>query len=187
MTREEHLKFCAVCTNRSFDPKVGITCGLTSQVADFEVNCNTYVEDEKEVERNKKWEETLKIDTKTSINKGRIALFLIGGFYVLVGLLESFYIENHHIIFGIIDWVLAASFLGLAIWSYTKPYLALILGLVWYLLLNAFLGYFDPSTIVNGIIWKIAIIFMLLYGISASKGQEREQNSEDRDILDSEI
>ena len=39
MEREEHLKFCSVCTNRSFNPKVWVTCGLTEQIADFEGNC----------------------------------------------------------------------------------------------------------------------------------------------------
>ena len=46
MERSEHLKFCKVCTNQKFDANKGIVCGLTDDVADFEVNCDNYIADE---------------------------------------------------------------------------------------------------------------------------------------------
>jgi hypothetical protein len=165
MEREEHLKFCSVCTNRSFNPKVGITCGLTEQIADFEGNCENYVEDKKEVESNKKSNEEEISETKKSINIGRISLFCLGGLYVLVGFIEAYYIEYHHIIFGIIDWFFALIFLGLAIWSYAKPYLALIIGLVLFILLNLLGAFIDPATIFSGIIFKFVVIGFLIHGI----------------------
>ena len=53
MEREEHLKFCSVCTNRSFNPKVGVTCGLTEQIADFEGNCEKASWTNRKVQKNK--------------------------------------------------------------------------------------------------------------------------------------
>ena len=49
MTREERLKFCSVCTNRAFNPKQGMICGITNEVASFEGTCADYKEDAREV------------------------------------------------------------------------------------------------------------------------------------------
>lgn len=51
MTREEHLKFCKKCTNRTLDMKVGLLCNLTGEKANFETNCNDFKLDETVVER----------------------------------------------------------------------------------------------------------------------------------------
>ena len=45
MTRKEHLKFCKFCTNRKLDLKVGLLCGLTEKIADFDNECPSYNED----------------------------------------------------------------------------------------------------------------------------------------------
>jgi len=42
MTREEHLRFCKVCENKSFDSKKGIICNLTGETADFEIDCENF-------------------------------------------------------------------------------------------------------------------------------------------------
>jgi hypothetical protein len=42
MTREQHLSFCKVCKNKKFDPRLGIICGLTGAIANFENECTTY-------------------------------------------------------------------------------------------------------------------------------------------------
>lgn len=44
MKREEHIKFCEICSNKKFDFKVGVICGLTMKVADFEESCDDFVE-----------------------------------------------------------------------------------------------------------------------------------------------
>ena len=46
MTREDYIKVCSLCTNRSFNPKTGIVCGITSEPASFNGNCSDYEEDE---------------------------------------------------------------------------------------------------------------------------------------------
>lgn len=46
MTRKEHLEFCKRCTKRSFDPKLGVTCSLTNEIADFEDECANFQLDE---------------------------------------------------------------------------------------------------------------------------------------------
>jgi hypothetical protein len=45
MTREEHLRFCKICKNQGFDSKFGIICSLTGRRADFDLECDHFVED----------------------------------------------------------------------------------------------------------------------------------------------
>lgn len=42
MTREQHLAYCKICTNRSFNPQYGIVCSITNQVADFDPTCANF-------------------------------------------------------------------------------------------------------------------------------------------------
>lgn len=46
MTREQHLTFCKICVNRKNDFEKGILCGLTNQIANFEVECPSFSKDE---------------------------------------------------------------------------------------------------------------------------------------------
>lgn len=50
MDRTEHIKVCKRCMNRKFDKQKGLICGLTDEVATFEVQCFSYVRDEKAIE-----------------------------------------------------------------------------------------------------------------------------------------
>lgn len=50
MTRDQHLKFCKVCTLRKMDFKRGLLCSLTNEIANFDPTCPTYVQDEQAVE-----------------------------------------------------------------------------------------------------------------------------------------
>ena len=172
MTREEQLVFCSVCKNRAFNPKTGIICNITMKVADFEYKCDNFIENEKEAELVDQKKEALKGEVNKSINQGRIALFVLAGIYIVVGFLESFYIDFHNIVFGIIDWGVAVCFLGLAIWSFSKPYFALLSGLILYLLIIVILALIDPVTIFSGIIWKVLIITYLIYATKTAKEEK---------------
>ncbi len=46
MTREEHLRFCSICVNREFNTRRGIVCSLTSDIAAFEDNCESFINDD---------------------------------------------------------------------------------------------------------------------------------------------
>lgn len=46
MTREEQLVYCKKCSNRKFDPKQGLICGITGEYADFDKTCENFTLDE---------------------------------------------------------------------------------------------------------------------------------------------
>ena len=185
MTRKEQLEFCSVCQKRGFNPKHGIICGITSEPASFSGTCPDYLEDEHEVRMEDTKKESMKSETTKTINKGRVALFIIAGLYTIVGFMEAFTIQGHELIFGVIDWFIAAVFVGLGIWSYRKASLAMIIGLVFYVLIVLLLALVEPSTIVSGILWKILIVTYLVYGIKTAREEEAKNKTKPMtDLLD---
>jgi hypothetical protein len=184
MTREEQLKSCNLCKNRSFNPTVGTICGLTNAAATFDGVCPSFIADELEIENNERKVKVQKADTNKDINKGRYALFIIGGLYILTGFLEAYVLEGHAIIYGVIDWFVAAIFIGLGVWSYKQASLALIIGLIVYFAVILLLAFLDPSTIIKGIIWKAVIIYSLIYSIKTARSEEAKIKKTSVDLLD---
>lgn len=66
MTREDHLCFCCVCSNRKFTHEFGFICGLTNQKADFEDTCPNFIRD---IEERSKRNQELRNDIDESINR----------------------------------------------------------------------------------------------------------------------
>lgn len=50
-TLSERLQYCKVCKHKSFDPKTGVNCSLTSAKPDFEDKCEKFVIDEGEAQK----------------------------------------------------------------------------------------------------------------------------------------
>jgi hypothetical protein len=184
MTRQEHLAFCSVCTNRSFDPKQGIVCGLTKEVANFDPTCVDYKEDPSEMRIENEKVAEKQTEKKKTINKARIALFIIGGLYVLVGFQEAYVLPGHELLFGIIDWIVAGIFIGLGVWSYKAPVPSLITGLVVYVAIMLLLAAIDVSTLFRGVIWKVAIIYYLIHGIKTAREEAKLVKKSNADLLD---
>jgi len=186
MTRAEYVKICGVCTNRSFNPKNGVVCGLTSEIASFKGNCSEFKEDSQEVKNAEIKRKSIVSDTDKSINRGRYALFVIAGLYAIVGIFEGFIMAGSDIVFGIIDWIVAGIFVGLGIWSYKKGSLAMIIGLTLYILILLLIAVADPSTLIKGILWKGLIIFYLINSIKTAKEEESKIKSKgtSSDLLD---
>ena len=182
MNRDEQLKQCGVCKNKAFNPKHGTICGLTNELPTFSGTCKDYLEDEREVRLQRLATEKEESETKKTLNKGRYALIVIGALYILIGILEGFIVSGNQLLFGIIDWIIAAIFIGLGVWSFYKPYVALISGLIFYLSLNLLFAIVDPMTIIKGIILKIIIISYLIYSIKVAKNERSASQS--NEILD---
>jgi hypothetical protein len=83
---------------------------------------------------------------------------------VVVGMLLM---EEAGPIVAVILGGIAAVFFGLFAWSLRNPLPACVCGLVIYVSLHALNALADPTTIAEGIIWKVLIISVLAKGISA--------------------
>lgn len=184
MTREEQLVFCTVCKKRAFDPKHGIVCGITDQVATFTTTCPDFEEDTVASNQVELRKENTVNETNTTINKARNTLLVIGGVYVLLGFYEAYFVLGHQLLYGIIDWGIAAVFIGLGIWSYSKAYLALIAGLCFYILLVILFALADPLSIFSGLLWKFLILSYLIYGIKTARNEKGKITAKSTDLLD---
>ncbi len=184
MTREERLEFCLICKKNTYNPKLGVICSLKNGVATFEGNCPDFLADEKEVKlvENKKQEEEQGI--KKTINFARYLLFILGGAYLILGYVEAFVIQNHHIYFGYIDWSIAFLFIGLGVLSIFHPRPAMIAGLSIYVLIHLLIALVDFSTVFSGFLWKIITIYGLAYGIKATHLVKKESKHDSNDLLD---
>jgi len=99
-------------------------------------------------------------------------------------ILEAYIFEGHDIFYGIIDWTVAAIFIGLGVYSYKKASLALIIGLLVYIAVIVLLFAVDPSTIIKGIIWKVLIISSLIFSIKTAREEEAKIKKIHGDLLD---
>jgi hypothetical protein len=57
----------------------------------------------------------------------------------------------------------------LALWTRKRPYTALLCAMIFYLSLIGISALMDPSTIIQGWIWKIVIIILLILGLRNGK------------------
>lgn len=187
MTREDYIKVCSVCTNKSFNPKVGVTCGLTNEVANFKGTCQDFNEDTVAVRHEIMVSDSNRRQNRGVINLGRLALFAVGGIYILFGFLKVYLFAFGDLRYGMLDWIMAAVFIGLGIWSIKKAYLAMIIALGFYCASVLFLAVLNPVTLIQGFLWKILILALLTYGISTARAEEerrKKANSGNDDLLD---
>jgi hypothetical protein len=64
--------------------------------------------------------------------------------------------------------VLAAIYLGLALWSKKQAVAAILSGLILFSVIQVVNMIVDPSTIVKGIIVKVAVIIYLIKGVQSA-------------------
>lgn len=107
MTREDYVKICSGCSNRAFNPSIGVICGLTSAAANFEVSCPDYKKDEvaeqklqNSIKHEAELEESGASGTKDIIFGG---LWLLGGLIFTIA--DTGYIFYGAIIFGGIQMI----------------------------------------------------------------------------------
>lgn len=106
------------------------------------------------------------------IRQARNALFIAAGILLLNALLlfSKYPVDIEIMWLDYLMWVVyIGGFIALALWTKKKPYYAIIGGLILmgiFILVNAVI---DPSTIIGGIIFKIAVIAFLIKGLGDAK------------------
>lgn len=116
------------------------------------------------------------------MNKGRYALYFIGTLYILIACLQIFSGKNPIEIS--INAFVGFLFVGVSVWSYWQPFVALITGLSTYILMNLIMIYDKPASIFDGLIIKAIIITALLYSIKKAKELKDEQKTIKEDLID---
>ncbi len=92
MTREEQIAYCRVCKFKSFDPKKGIICKLTGEIADFEFDCENFSGDRNKIihhSRSKRNEGELDAKIKMFFKNNTIVTPLIALICIFVFIIMS--------------------------------------------------------------------------------------------------
>ncbi|MES2777635.1 MAG: hypothetical protein V4722_25885 [Bacteroidota bacterium] len=117
-----------------------------------------------------------------SIRNARTALFVVAGMQLLFGIIIGAMQGGDEAIIVIVEAVvLAAIFFGLGMWTKSKPYTAIVTGLVLFVGLHILNAVIDPASIGQGIIMKVVIIVYLAKSINdAKEAQEMKKNFDNR-------
>lgn len=115
-------------------------------------------------------EKNKNIDADKRVKSARTTLYVMAGISFIFGLILFFNDLDIAALFA--DLILCIIYLCLAYWSKQKPVMALLLGLLLFLTTMILSALIDPSTLLQGFLWKILIIFYLgkgIYSASAVK------------------
>lgn len=107
------------------------------------------------------------------IKYARIWLLLVGVCTVALPLILYFWINHQENgIATLINCSIGLVFIGLAIWVNSKPKVATICGLGFYLLVMIFSAIADPDTLTKGLFIKVLVVASLVNGFRAARQAE---------------
>ena len=99
-----------------------------------------------------------------NLRNARIWLYIIAGLQLAVGCYEYYDTPDPQlawIVFGIYAFI-GAIFLVLSLWSKKKPVTVFLSALIFYIAVILARGYFEPASIIKGVIFKIFFVIALI-------------------------
>ncbi len=112
-------------------------------------------------------------DNQKQVNRAKIILFVLAGLNFIAAL---YYLKTElyqPILLFSVQLIVALIYFGLGLWCKTKPFLAITIGLSFYLFLIAAMAIVEPASIISGFILKILIIGAFIYAIKGVKEAEK--------------
>lgn len=98
-TRAEYAAICSHCTNRKFDRQLGVICGLTEKIADFENECSSFQRDPKVVDKPRA---AMEYEAEDGSKSGGMAGILWGGLWLAGGLIATMASDGQVLFYGAI-------------------------------------------------------------------------------------
>lgn len=108
------------------------------------------------------------------IRNARILLFVIAGLSLLA-LMYVLPLDGSFEKIFMLVWVLAfaGAFVALGFWTKKKPYTALLVALILFIAIQVLSAIGDPASLLQGWVFKIIIIVMLINGLRNAKESQR--------------
>jgi hypothetical protein len=105
---------------------------------------------------------------ESSIEKGRIVLFVIAGLELLGNIIVNLISSTKFVPF-LVDLIVIGIFIILAFWSMKRPFTAILTGFILYVVTYFIIpALINPILIASGIVLKFFIIAGFIYGIHGS-------------------
>lgn len=124
---------------------------------------------------NRRYKQHQMHDLRRKIKNAQTTLFVLAGLFFILGILFYFISGQNDLSFAALiqNLILAGIFLSLGGWAKSKPVVALISGLVLFILVQLIAIVEDPANIVKGIIIKILVIVYLVRGLQSAIEAEK--------------
>ena len=114
-------------------------------------------------------------ESKKHIKTARIILWVIGGLYFVSTLFHSS-LERGAMIDAVITGLI---FIGFGFYTYKDPFISILIPLILLLTIYTTQAIIDPSTIFQGLLWKIIYLSLLTYAlVSVIKTKKLMKESE---------
>jgi hypothetical protein len=105
-------------------------------------------------------------DAKDKMKSAKTIIYIIAGLVFVTGLYQG--LANDDFVTMIVNLIICLIYLILAAWSTKNPFGAILTAFIIYLTLNVVNAFFDPVTLVQGIILKIFFIAAFVKGIRSA-------------------
>ena len=109
------------------------------------------------------------------VKNAQTTLFVLAGLFFVFGVIAYFIAGQNDLGFAVLiqQLILAAVFLALGGWAKSKPVVALISGLVLFILVQLIFIAQDLENIIRGIILKVIVIIYLVKGLQSAIEAEK--------------
>lgn len=124
-------------------------------------------------------------EKKKTIRRARNILFLLGAINLVGGIAYGYALPAYRAAIISLSAVVAAIYFGLGFWCRTNPFPAILSGFFVYVVLITVNAIVDPMSLFKGIIVKIVIVVLFIYGYKAVK--ESEQMKKELEALNTPI
>ncbi len=112
-------------------------------------------------------------DADKKVKSARNTLYILAAATFVLNFIQTTYQHEDLSIF-IVGLILSVSFLVLGVWSKKKPLAALLSALLLYITLIILNGILDPTTLYQGILWKVLIISYLGKGVYSANAYQKQ-------------
>ena len=114
-----------------------------------------------------------------SLKRARVYLYIIAGIQCAVGIYEYATIRDKDfaLVAAAIDFGIGALFIFFAVWSYKNPVTAFLTALITFVVIHIGMAFFDPASIIRGIILKGLAVFALIKAYNDAKEAQRLRES----------
>lgn len=114
------------------------------------------------------------------IKNARNALFVVAALQIIFGIIMGVAQGGDEAVYVmVVACVIGAIFFGLGLWTKSKPYTAILTGLILFIVLHTIEAIADPASIMRGIILKVLVIVYLAKSLGDAK--EAQQMKKDFD------
>src|SRR6478609_8513589 len=147
-------------------------CGSTNQNAQkFCSKCsfpiNGTEEDKKKFKTKIRGHKFLMAEAEKEAKTAKTIILVLAGFVLLMGLYQGF--VNDDFATMIVNLCISLLYLILAAWSNKNPFGAILTAFIIYITMNVINAFFEPSSLLQGLLVKIFFIGAFIKGIRSAK------------------